>query len=320
MLKNTLERKILYQLDNNARATFQELAKACHTNRNVVAYHIKKFEEAGIIRGYFAEINNTALELEGFRIFFRFTSYDVHRQQEFVTHLLKDKRIAWAFSAKGIWDLDVIYWCKNRFEFYDLLEEIKLRFNDFLAKTEVSTIVNIYHYPKTYLVEKKRSSVVKKQLGRTNQQLSEGENLLLRTLAHHARKDILTLSRETKMSINTLKKYLKQLLEKKIILGFRPFIDINALGFKYFKLHLNLQNYTSEELKSLITFLEYDAHLVYLDFYINGADIEIEYHLENEERIDQKVDLLKEKFGKILKEYFVLKFEKEYVVRYLPEK
>lgn len=315
---DSIDKKIIYELDKNARTPLKQIAKAIRSNRSVVAYRLKKLETSGIIRGYFTEINNTALGLTGFRVFFKYKNYDKSFEEELIAELLKDQRIAWCFTVKGRWDLDVIYWCKDRFEFYDAIKAIKLKFNHFIDRMEVSTIVDILHFPKSYLICKKRDGVGAKKLGRSKYVINEAERKLLHAIAFDARKDILEISRELGMSINTVKKYLKRLLKNEVILGFRPFVDINRIGYNYFKVHLDLHNYGDKDLKSIITFLEYDSNIVYLDFYIGGADIEIEYHTEDEGHVYEKLDDLRSRFGRFIRSYFIIKFDKEYVVRYMP--
>lgn len=316
---DVLDRKILYELDQKGRATYNELAKAVRAHRNVVAYRIKKLEEAGIIRGYFTEINNSALGFTGYRVFLKWGNYDPQVEQKVVEQLLKDRRVAWCFSVTGKWDLDIIYWCKSRFEFYELLQSIQSQFSAIIAAMEVSQVVDIYHYPKSYLVSEKREVVTKKKLGGSTYELHDIHRKLLQIISTEARKDIIQISRELDASVNTTKKYLKELVKRGIILSFRPFIDVNALGYNYFKLHLSLQGYSEGDKKSLISYLEYDPKVIYLDFYINGADVEIEYHVKDYDEMNLKFGRLREKFGRIIKEYFIIKFQKEYVVRYLPE-
>ncbi|HIG93787.1 TPA: Lrp/AsnC family transcriptional regulator [Candidatus Woesearchaeota archaeon] len=287
-------------------------------HRNVVAYRIKKMEEAGILRGYFTEINNSVLGFTGYRVFFKFSNYNPEAEQKVVQQLLKDARVAWCFSVSGKWDLDIIYWCKSRFEFYELLQSLQQEFSSIIAGTEVSQVVDIYHYPKSYLVDAKRQVTLKKKLGHSTYELNDLQKRLLHIISTEARKDIIQISKELDASINTTKKYLAELQKQGIILSFRPFIDINALGYNYFKLHLYLQGYTEAEKKSLISYLEYDSNVVYLDFYINGADIEIEYHVRDQQEMNLKFAALREKFGKFIKDYFIIKFEREHVVRYLP--
>src|SRR3989344_3070458 len=295
MILNLLEKKILYELDQNARLTHTQIAKKVHSNRNVVAYRIKRLEDLGIIRGYFTEINNTALGLSGFRVFFKLANYDKNIENALISEILKDNRVAWAFEVKGKWDLDIIYWCKDRFEFFDLIQNIKYKFNSLIASMEISQIVDIHHYPKDYLLNATRKYSGPKKLERTNYQVNEIEHKIIESISEDSRKDILALSKELNLSINTLKKYLKNLVDKQIILGFRAFIDINNIGYYYFKVHLFLQNYNDSERKALISYLQHDSNVVYLDFYIGGADIEIEYHVKNIDELHKKFERIMEK-------------------------
>ena len=51
------DRKILYELDSNARQSNSEIAKKVGLNKNTVNYKINRMTEEGIIAGYYTVID-----------------------------------------------------------------------------------------------------------------------------------------------------------------------------------------------------------------------------------------------------------------------
>jgi DNA-binding Lrp family transcriptional regulator len=312
------DKKILWQLDLNARAPISEIAKKTRLSRNVVSYRIKKMESEGIIKGYFTEINNSALGYEGFRVFFKYSTYNHERTSKFIASVLEDKRVAWCLECKGVWDLDVIYWCRGRFEFYNLISGIKITNSDLLEKTLIATIVDIWHYPKRYL-SNQNMRVDHYGLSEGRKTISKSELDVLNSIAFDSRKSVMQISKETGYAINTVIGHLKRLKSEKIILNYRPFVDVEKLGLIYMRVHLSFQDYGKKEHALLIEEVSQDASVVYLDYYIQGYDLEIELHVKSTEEMQEKLDKWLTNHGRMIREYEIIHFSKEYVVRYLPQ-
>jgi Lrp/AsnC family leucine-responsive transcriptional regulator len=63
MLLDTLDRKILRQLQHNSRASLQEIGQAVGLSASPCWGRVKKMEEAGVIQGYSVRLSPQALGL-----------------------------------------------------------------------------------------------------------------------------------------------------------------------------------------------------------------------------------------------------------------
>ena len=62
------DRKILYQLDLDCRQSNTQIGKKVGLKKDVVGYRIKKLQEEGVIRNYYAEIDTFRLGYNVFRV------------------------------------------------------------------------------------------------------------------------------------------------------------------------------------------------------------------------------------------------------------
>ena len=62
------DRKILYELDKNARISYAQIGKKVGLSTEVVHYRVKRLEEKGIITNYQTAINYFELDLIHFKI------------------------------------------------------------------------------------------------------------------------------------------------------------------------------------------------------------------------------------------------------------
>ena len=56
------DRKILFELDKNARISYAQIGKKVGLSTEVVHYRIKRFEEKGIITNFSDNVINTILD------------------------------------------------------------------------------------------------------------------------------------------------------------------------------------------------------------------------------------------------------------------
>ena len=65
------DKKILFELDKNARITTSSLAKKIRKSKQFVDYRIKKLEQEKIIKGYTSVIDYSKLGYISMRIYFK---------------------------------------------------------------------------------------------------------------------------------------------------------------------------------------------------------------------------------------------------------
>ena len=120
-------------------------------------------------------------------------------------------------------------------------------------------------------------------------------------------------------SAKVLSYRIKKLENKKLIEAYRPVIDYNSLGYTYYKIFINLNKVSKEELTGLKDFIKYHPLVIYL---IEGiglpADIEIEMIVSSNQELFNFIRTLKEKFPKLIADYNTVVFMDTLKVRYLP--
>ena len=311
--------KVLYALDKNCRESLNKISRDIRISRNVALYRIDKMKERGIIRGYYTEINNLALGYFNVRFFLKLSNASLKEEQELIDYLLKEKRLMWLSKVFGKWDIDLVYITKDLFDFQEFKSSLMLKFNRIIEEYNVSILTQIYHYPKDYLIDNKKTISKSKALNPNNIKTDKIDIAILRILSNNADINIVDIAKKTKISINTVKSRMNALEKNNIILGYRVLLDTSKLGLQYFKLHVNHKNYLEQDINKFRSFLESKNYIIYLDQYLGGEDFEIELHLKSENEFLEFMDELKEKHGHLIKDHFLIKFSKEYLFKYLPE-
>ena len=72
MLKLDLkDRKLLYWLDQNSRATNKELGKKVGLTEQAIGYKLKRLQETGIIKRFVTFINTLSLGYQHYKVFLK---------------------------------------------------------------------------------------------------------------------------------------------------------------------------------------------------------------------------------------------------------
>ena len=117
-----LERKIIREMNRNARLSFREIAKELGTSATAVVNKVKKLEASGVVRGYIPLVRP---EYFGFEltaiIALRITKGKLLETQQRIS---EDHRVAAVFDVTGEWDSFVIGRFKGRDDLNDFLKGI----------------------------------------------------------------------------------------------------------------------------------------------------------------------------------------------------
>ena len=104
---NNLDKKLLYELNWNARQNHSVLAKKFRVSKQVIAYRIKKLEEAGILKSYHAVIDWRKLGYDAIRVYIKWENITLDKEKEVYELIRRDPLFMWAIRFEG--DIDIAF-------------------------------------------------------------------------------------------------------------------------------------------------------------------------------------------------------------------
>lgn len=117
-----LDKKIIRALNQNARKSFREVAKDVGTSVTAVIHRVKKFEEAGIIKGYIPLVDPEYFDLELIAIIaLRISQGKLLETQK---KIAEDQRVVAVYDITGEWDSLVIGYFKDRQDLNDFIKNL----------------------------------------------------------------------------------------------------------------------------------------------------------------------------------------------------
>lgn len=315
------DRKILYELDSNARQSLTQIGKKVGLKKNVVSYRIKRMEEQGIIKNYWTVIDAYKLGYIVFRFYLVFQYVSNEVKQQIIDYLVKEKHTGVVGSLIGQYDLSVVVWVKDINSFYRFWERLLNKYGDYFAEKTFSIYVNAHSYRRSYLLpESKRPKdrVYYETTGEGTQvDIDDGDYQLLDAIATKARKSLVDLAKELDCSSQGVSHRMKRLRNSGVIQGFRTGIDIGKLGLSYYKVDVHLKEHSKR--KSLIEYVQLNPNIVFISTSAGVSDLELEFHIENPERLNQVMEEITQKFPGVIRKFSYFTVQQVHKLRNLPE-
>jgi DNA-binding Lrp family transcriptional regulator len=134
-----LDRKIIREMNRNARLSFREIAKELGTSATAVVNKVKKLEASGVIRGYIPLVRPEYFGLELTAIIaLRITKGKLLETQQRIS---EDRRVTAVYDITGEWDSLVIGRFKGRDDLNDFIKGILSL--PFVDRTVTHLVLNV---------------------------------------------------------------------------------------------------------------------------------------------------------------------------------
>src|SRR3989344_4054917 len=118
------DKKILFHLDKNARASLSEIGRKVRLSQEVVFHRVNKLQERGIIRRFQTIVAISKIGYIAPKVYLQLQDITKDKSQELYDYLLNHKGVFWFGISQGRWDLIIAYWSKDIFELGILIDDL----------------------------------------------------------------------------------------------------------------------------------------------------------------------------------------------------
>ncbi|MBI2632761.1 Lrp/AsnC family transcriptional regulator [Candidatus Pacearchaeota archaeon] len=313
---NFKDRKILAELDLNARATFQEIAKKAHLSKETVIYRIKNLEKRGIIQRYTTLVNFAKLGYTGYAVYNRFENVDEDKKKEILNYLEKIPELYWIALIGGKFDISFGIMCKSVFEFNKIYYQILTKYGRFLVDNTIAIRTELRQYKKNYLVDGKNFISKTPFFGKQPEieKLDELDSNILSILSNNSRRPLIDIAAALKRPPSTIALRIKQLKKREIIQGYSTYIKTQNYGMQSYRLFLYVQNMNEEERARLFSYINTNPHMILGIETVGQWNFEITIEVENQEELQKEIAQLRSEFKDIIKNIeFIIMFEDDLI-------
>ncbi len=312
------DRKILYALDLNSRATLGEISKEVKLSKQVVDYRIKNLIKNKVIKHFYTITNFSKLGYTEYKLYLKFQNVDVAKEKEIIDFWVDGVPSFWVGSCRGRWDLAVAVSSRDINEFGDILNSFINKYGIYVLEkdvliTEVSPV-----FTRNYLTGKKEKKVHTFGGKIGNYELDNSDIKILRLISMNARMTVSEIMEKSGLTRDVINYRIKKLRKDDIISQYRVLIDLDVIGYKLYKIILRLRSLTPEKEKKLISYITlHPKGTQYLKL-VGSWDAELEFEVQNEEELHSILLDIRNNFSDIIRDYDTLLVYKEHKLNYLP--
>ncbi|VVB79401.1 HTH-type transcriptional regulator LrpA [uncultured archaeon] len=315
------DKKILYELDINARQSYGSIAKKVGLSKNAVIYRTEQLTKSQVIKSSRAIIDFGKLGLIQFRIYLDLKNASPKKEEEIINFLCAKRIVTHVASVDGAYNLSATLITKNIAEMHELWDELFEKYVNYIEKRLLTILTRNYYYYRPYLKEAKENNFERQITTPIKPvEISSTDLEILKLLAKNARTPIVDISEKLKITPKTVIAHIKTLEKKKIIIGYGVNIDLSKLGYEMFRVSFILYRLTKEKLEEFQRYMMSHPNIIYDEEVVGGDDYEIEAHVKNISELRKIIEDLKSKFVDIIQDYKILHVYKEHKDLTLPEK
>jgi Lrp/AsnC family transcriptional regulator, leucine-responsive regulatory protein len=315
------DRRILAELDMNARMPMTELAKKVGLSRQVVEYRIRRMQKEKIIYGAKTVFDSVVAGFNWYRVAFRLLNITKKQKDELLSFLAQHKHILWLGEVGGNWDIVMNFTCKDNFQFNSIFEEVISIYGKYIRDYEILIYIDVHDYQRSYILESKEERQEFHHQMKCNEEikLDKLDMKIINELTQDAFISNLELGRKFDVSGNTIKNRINTMIQNKLILGFRLFINPTVFGYKSHMLFLEMTHIDLEQEKKLQAYLKSIPNITFVVKHIGKWRIGMEIETRDEVEFQDIFVEIRGKFSDIITDFESFPIFKDHTINYFPQ-
>ncbi len=304
--------KLLNYLYHNNREPFSKIAKACNLTREQVEYRINKYVTEGIIKKFATVFNYSAFNHNCLVILFvkfeKSKSINLFLKKEDKNCISKGE----SFGKYEIY-LNLIFKDEDEFQGYLFNLNEKNAIKDYL----IIKPSHVELYPLKLIDNYKTESY---QLVNQNikEKLDKNDLLILKSLEESGRMKLIEISKKVNLSPELTFYKLKQLFNKKVILGQRIDFNMKNLGYFYSLILINLKKFTKLNQDKIRNFCHNSKYINSLILSLNKPNCIIQVFHKTEDEYRDAIEKIKNLLKDDLIDLDLLLINEEETINTLP--
>lgn len=314
------DKKLLYWLDQNSRATNKELGKKISLSEQAIGYKLKRLEEEGIIKKYVTFVNTLALGYSHYKTFLRLRRTNVSKEKEIIDFLVSNSNIRWVVSCSGKWDISFSILAKSPQEFTEIYREIEKDIGDYISEKSVFLLINSPGLTKGYLINQKGAKIREYGVNKEVTIIDSTDAKILKSLSQNARKNIVDIALEINSTIDIVRYRLRKLEEKRVISGFTIQIGYDKMDVLRYSVFFRLHKMSRFIEDKMFHFATNNNNIVFMLTMIGTHDLSLELEVSSYGVLEKIIKKFREEFADNITDFEIIFNTQEFKYDFYPFK
>ena len=297
-----LDRKILYEISENARESHNVLARKLRCSREVFDYRLKKFQDQRIINTYQARINISNFIYGGYILLIQTINLSKKSEKLILNKVKSNQKTQFIGNIGGEYDLIIGFTTKNINDLYDYINFINSCFGKSKSKSLLLTMVKEIKdsYKSLFSSSEEPNNIVSMPIISIKIKIDDIDKKILIALGNDATLASWKIADKTKISEVAIRKRISKLIDSKLILDFRAMIDPSKLDYQAHDLFIKVNSKSEKDEIELINLFQSRKDVTYAVRTIGEYDFVIRLLVKNNIELKNYIQELRNKFPDII--------------------
>ena len=298
------DKKLLFELDKNSRASLSELAKKLKTSKEVIHYRLNNLIKNKVILKFHTVPSTYRFGLSAYKVYLRLSNSSDQDTQKIIDFLNSNKDVFWIGVSKGRWDIMFGIWAKNLEDFFRIHDTILHKFSKHIQEKQLSISRENLQYNRRWMFNDD-SQVSEFNFGEKEGpiELDEKDKKILDQLVPSSRKSVVDIAESTGLSIDLVRYHIKNMESQGIIKGYKCLLNPSKVGFVTCKAFVFFKNIDEEKKKNFMDYCKNLPNSVNMVTTFAAWDLEIMFETKSYEDYFKIMDEIKNKFNDIISFY-----------------
>jgi Lrp/AsnC family leucine-responsive transcriptional regulator len=311
------DKKILYHLDLDSRQSFRSLGKKVGLSKDIITSRVKKLQEKGIIKGFFAIVDYPKIGFDIYRFYFTFQNVTPDLKKEIIEYFINDKFVGAVKSLEGSYDLMVALYVKTWPQAHSFWQNTLKQYGRYILNKVFTAFSQEESYANRFLLDEKGDSptIVHQWFDSGKKvELDDFDYKIIKLISENTRLSTIYIAKALDTTSTKVHYRLKKLKELNIIKAYRIQIDFSKLGYYRYKVDIELNQF--DKIDNILKYIKSNPNFTYICRTIGYVDLEIVFLLNNSYQLNQIMEDLSSKFPDCIKNYSyfsVIETYKDYV-------
>ena len=317
---SSTEKRVLKELDIDARQGLSSIAGKLKISKQAVNYHIEGMIKRGFIKEFITYFDTNKLGYTFYNIVIKL-KYTTKEDMEKIVEKLKGiSNVVWISSLRGEWQMILSILAKDVGEFSFYLEEVLSSLKGKLLDYSFFIVISASQlgYKKIHSSAKGEHNYHANVGHKDLAVLSNNDLKVLRTIANNAKMSIVDIAKKTRLTIEKARYSLKKLEKEKVIQGYKPLVDVAKLGYIWHVMFLRLKSSSEVEKEKMINYLKSFPEVFYVVRGVGNCNLMVEFQTKSQDEFEKVKDKFSNEFSKMIADEKTVQLIEEHKCTYFP--
>jgi len=311
-----LDRKIMRELDLDARQSASQLARKVKKSKETVNFRINRLLREGCLKGFYTVFNTSKLGWLYAKAYIKFKDTTPKKEAEIFEYLRTQRNVSFLASVEGKYDCLLLVMVRQMAAMDGFLARFMGKYGEFVQEKDLTIFLTAHRLNQKFLLPggKGEDWFYPAELG--NYRPDETERKMLDALSSDARMPLIELAEQCGISSTAAAYRLRKLEKEKIILAYVSSPNFDRLGLRFVQINFSLKDPSAR--KQIITYFDATNKCLFAIEMLGKYDVLVELHMQSELELQKIIDGFKDRFVGKYTDYDVSTITKEYLMVWRP--